>query len=123
MDCLMPPPGELDTAVDKLQQCLDLISENIPYSVIEAVKIVGVALLQTGRITAGRSHLLLYQGLHPEGDDQVKRLISQTYMSPKVPVLLKVENAIEKVPDGEPWSEQAQQANALWCTRPVVECD
>ena len=33
--------GELDNAVDKLQQCLDLIGDNVPFSVIEAIKIVG----------------------------------------------------------------------------------
>ena len=105
--------GELDNAVDKLQQCLDIIGDNIPFSVIEAVKIVGVALLHAGRITAGRSHLLLYQGLHPDADQQISRLISQTFMSPKVPVLLKVENAIQAPPEGTEWSERAAKANEM----------
>lgn len=102
--------GELDNAVDKLQQCLDLIGDNIPYSVIEAIKLVGVALLHSGRVIAGRNHLLLYQGLHPDADEQVSRLISQTFMSPKIPVLLKVENTIDPIPADVEWKEQAEKA-------------
>ncbi|MEC9094015.1 MAG: hypothetical protein VX438_15000, partial [Planctomycetota bacterium] len=105
--------GELDNAVDKLQQCLDLIEDNVPFSVIEAIKIVGVTLLHSGRVTAGRSHLLLYQGFHPESDEQVSKLISQTFMSPKIPVLLKVENPIVHAPQDAPWKEKSDQANTL----------
>lgn len=102
--------GKLDAAVDKLQQCLDLIGDSMPYSVIEAIKIVGLSLLQSGRITAGRSHLMLYQVLHPDADEQVSRLVSRTFMTPKIPALLKVEMPIVQPPTDQPWSEKAQQA-------------
>ncbi|MEE2640683.1 MAG: hypothetical protein VX768_08665 [Planctomycetota bacterium] len=105
--------GALDDAVDKLQQCMDLIGETIPFSVVEAVKLVGVSLLQSSRITAGRSHLMLYQALHPEADEKITRLIQQTFMNPKIPVLLKAENLPAPAPEEAPWKSAAEEANAL----------
>jgi tetratricopeptide (TPR) repeat protein len=102
--------GELDNAVDKLQQCLDLIGDNIPFSVIEAIKLVGISLLHSGRVIAGRNHLLLYQGFHPEKDEQVGRLISQTFMSSKIPLLMKVDNVAAEAPEGAPWREDFDTA-------------
>lgn len=105
--------GKLDSAVDKLQQCLDFIGENVPYSVIEAIKLVGVSLLHSGRIIAGRNHLQLYEGFQPEKDEQIARLVAQTYTSPKVPLLMKVENPISAPPEDAPWKDACQEAIQL----------
>ena len=105
--------GELDNAVDKLQQCLDLIGDNIPYSVIEAIRIVGISLLQSGRVIAARNHLQLYQGYSQEEDEKISRLIMQTYTSPKIPLLMKVENPTSTPPEDAPWKNDCQTALEL----------
>lgn len=82
--------GKLFEAVDSLQDSVDAIAGNeIPLSLANAFRVVGIGLLTNGHLLAGRAHLAFALELKNGQDDDLKMLLSQTFRSAEVPLLLK----------------------------------
>ena len=84
--------GKMFQAVETLQDSMDAITGNeIPLSLSNAFRLIGVGLLSSGHLLAGRAHLTFALELKNERDDELTGMISQTFRSAEIPLLLKNE--------------------------------
>jgi len=98
-------------AVDALQDSLELLDEDMPLRVLEAIGAVGHALLSEGEIVAGRGHLLLYAAIAPEGNDQAIDLLLRMNLQAGLPLLLREHLLARSCPPDAPWEPEFAHAD------------
>ncbi len=91
---------ELGDAVGRLQDALELVAEDMPLRVLEAIGAVGHGLLLAGDVVAARAHLWLYQGIIGRKDTRAMQLLLRLNQSAGLPVLLRDNLFLREVPEG-----------------------
>ncbi len=77
-------------AVDSLQDAMDAITGNeIPLSMAQAFRVVGIGLMQDGHLVAARAHLNFANDLKNGRDAELSRMIMETFRTPSSSLLLK----------------------------------
>jgi len=97
-------------AIGPLQNALELLEKDMPLRVLEAIGAVGQGLLMQGELVAARSHLLLYAGIAPEGDNRGLELLLRMNMKAGLPLLMREYLLLAECPPDVPWQEQYLQA-------------
>jgi len=100
-------------AIDPLQNALELLEEDIPLRVLEAIGAVCQALLVEGKLVAARGHFLFYAGIAPEGDNRVTELLLRMNLQAGLPLLLRDYLTPADCPPDAPWQEQYREATQL----------
>ncbi len=76
-------------AVAALQDGMEHVTGEIPYSLYDAMGAVAVRLLHEGHVMAAMAHLWVQMALSDEGDDEVRSFLVNLLKEPRVPLLLK----------------------------------
>lgn len=98
---------KIDEAVEALQDAMDAIVGNeIPISLANAFRMVGVGLFAQGKTIASRAHLTYALALKGESDMELAKLIHETMMSPNLPLVLKQEFPLDPAPEGVEWEKK-----------------
>ncbi len=98
-------------AIDPLQDALELLSDDMPLRVLEAIGAVGQALLMEGELVAARGHLLLYATIAPEKDNRAIELLLRMNLQAGLPLLLREYLLLTDCPGGVSWKSQFEEAN------------
>ena len=86
-----------------LQDALELLDNDMPLRVFEAIGAVGHALLLEGELVAARGHLLLYAGIAPEGDNLAIELLLRMNLQAGLPLLMREYLLLREAPAEAPW--------------------
>lgn len=105
--------GHGHKGIAPLQNALELLSDEMPQRVLEAVGAVGHALLLDGDVFAARGHLLLYAGISPEKDNAAIDLLLRLNLESGLPLLLRQEYFLKPAPEGSPWKQEYDEAAVL----------
>lgn len=100
-------------AAAALQHALDLVEENLPKRVLEAIGAVAHALLLEGNIVAARAHLWLFQGIAGNEDGRALQLLVRLNQSAGLPLLLRDHFYMQWAPEGHPAEPQHDHAQML----------
>lgn len=100
-------------AIGPLQDSLELLENEMPLRVLEAIGAVGQALLMEGDLIAARGHLLLYAGIAPEGDNRGLELLMRMNLQSGLPLLMRDYLILAESPPDVPWRKQYQDALRL----------
>lgn len=99
--------GKTDEAVEALQDAMDAIKGNeIPISLANAFRMVGVALFSEGKTMAGRAHLKYAMVLKNESDPEIGRMLQESLAAPSTPLVLKQEFPLAPVPEAVEWEKR-----------------
>lgn len=99
--------GKTAEAVEALQDAMDAITGNeIPISLANAFRMVGVALFSEGKTMAGRAHLKYAMVLKNESDPEIGRMLQESLAAPSTPLVLKQEFPLAPVPEGVEWEKR-----------------
>jgi hypothetical protein len=90
-------------AIARLQDSLELLNDEIPLRVLEAIGAVGQALLLEGDLIAARGHLLLYAGIAPEGDNRGLELLLRMNLQAGLPLLMRDYLILAECPPDVSW--------------------
>ena len=91
--------GDTEAAIAKLQDTMDAITGNeLPISLANAFRSVGIGLLNSGQVIAGRAHLEFASDLKDGQDEELQRMIYETYGFKGLPTVLKRSFNIAKPP-------------------------
>ncbi len=93
-------------AIGPLQDALELLDDDMPSHVFEAIGAVGHALLLEGELIAGRGHLLLYAGIAPKGDNMAIKLLLRMNLQSGLPLLIRELAHHQDCPDDAPWKSE-----------------
>ena len=110
---LLAAEGRAADAVEALQNGLDACSQNeIPVTMANSFRTVGMLLMSQGQVVAGRAHLIFASELRNGEDEVAAQLIMQSFRSPEIPMLLKSEFPIS-IPeeDAAPWAGKLANAS------------
>lgn len=110
---LLAETGDPVKAVGSLQRALELIDHDMPQRVLEAIGIVGRALLSTGHIVAAQAHLWLHASIAPEEDTRSRELLIGLNHYSGLPLVLRDQLRFRPWPTGVSWIKDAQQASDL----------
>ena len=99
--------------IDPLQDALDLLQEEMPLRVLEAIGAVGQALLVEGKLIAARGHLVLYASITPEEDNRALELLMRLNLQGGLPLLLRESLDLSEPPSQAAWKEEYEQAIQL----------
>lgn len=105
--------GSATEAVDILQDAIELLEDEMPQRVLEAIGAVGQALLHVGDLVAARAHLLLYAGIGPIEDNLAIKLLLRMNLQANLPLLLRDYLQPAECPEDASWRESYQQAIKL----------
>ncbi len=98
-------------AIGHLQDALEMLDDDMPLHVFEAIGAVGHALLLEGELIAGRGHLLLYAGIAPEDDNMAIQLLLKMNLQSGLPLLVReLANPLD-CPDDVPWQGEFNHAS------------
>ena len=82
--------GNTDQAVEALQDAMDGITGNeIPISLANAFKMVGIQLYREGHPVGGRAHLRYASALRNDADPELQQMVRETLANPQAPLVLK----------------------------------
>ena len=103
-------------AIGPLQDALELLDDDMPLHVFEAIGAVGHALLQEGELIAGRGHLLLYAGIAPKGDNMALKLLLRMNLQGGLPLLIRELTLPRNCPEDAAWQGEFNHAlrNRPW---------
>lgn len=93
-------------AIGALQDALELLDDDMPSHVFEAIGTVGHALLLEGELIAGRGHLLLYAGIAPKDDNMAIKLLLRLNLQSGLPLLIRELSYHQDCPDDAPWKSE-----------------
>ncbi len=105
---LLAAEGRAADAVEALQNGLDACpQQQVPVTMANAFRTVGMLLMSQGQVVAGRAHLVFAAELR-EGDNEVaSQLILQSLRSGDIPLILKSEFPITLPKNSqEPWLDK-----------------
>ena len=97
-------------AIGPLQDALERLEKDMPLRVLEAIGAVGQALLMEGELVAARTHLLLYAGIAPEGDNRGLELLLRMNLKAGLPLLMREYLLLADCPPDVSWQEQFEEA-------------
>lgn len=97
-------------AIDPLQDAMERLDKDMPLRVLEAIGAVGQALLMQGELISARSHLLLYAGIAPEGDNRGLELLLRMNLKAGLPLLMREYLLLPECPAEVTWQGQYQEA-------------
>jgi tetratricopeptide (TPR) repeat protein len=97
-------------AVGPLQDALELLDNDMPLRVFEAIGAVGHALLLEGELIAARGHLLLYAGIAPEGDNLALELLLRMNLQSGLPLLMREYLLLHEAPADAAWKVEFDHA-------------
>ena len=100
-------------AVDHLQNAMELLEEDMPARVLQAIGAVGQALLVEGNLIAARAHLWLYQGIAGRDDTRAMELLSRLNQVSGLPLMLRDHLYLQEAPVGHPAEERHDHAQML----------
>ncbi len=99
--------GDLDASVEALQDAMDSIKGNeIPVSLANAFRMVGVGLYTQGNIVAARAHLIYASALKGDGDPELQQMLQETLVTQSTPLVLKQDFALGAAPEGVEWEKK-----------------
>lgn len=97
-------------AVGPLQDALELLEDDMPLRVFEAIGVVGHALLLEGELIAARGHLLLYAGIAPEDDNLALELLLRMNLQSGLPLLMREYLLLHDAPAEAAWKVEFDHA-------------
>jgi tetratricopeptide (TPR) repeat protein len=98
------------TAIGPLQDALELLENDMPLRVFEAIGAVGHALLLEGELIAARGHLLLYAGIAPEDDNLALELLLRMNLQAGLPLLMREHLVLHEAPHDAAWKVEFDHA-------------
>jgi tetratricopeptide (TPR) repeat protein len=110
---LQAETGEATAAVGSLQRALELIDHDMPQRVLEAIGIVGRALLAAGHVVAAQAHLWLHAAIAPKEDVRSRELLVGLNHYSGLPLILRDRLYFRPWPTDVPWAKDALQASQL----------
>ncbi len=96
-----------------LQQALELLEDEMPPRVLQAIGSVGQALLIEGNLIAARAHLWLYQGISGKEDSRAMELLMRLNQSAGLPLLLRDHAYLRELELGHAAETQHDHAQIL----------
>ena len=82
--------NKTEEAIAKLQDAMDAITGNeLPISLANAFRSLGIGLLNGGQLIAGRAHLEFAADLKGEQDEELQRMVFDTFCFKGLPTVLK----------------------------------
>lgn len=97
----------VEAAVEALQDSMDAITGNeIPISLANAFRIVGMGLYETGNLFAARAHLVYASALKGNQDRGLLQALQATWRPTAMPLLLKQDFQLQPVPAGVEWEKK-----------------
>jgi hypothetical protein len=109
---LLAPTTDVLAAVQSLQQALDQIDRNMPRRVLEALGVVGHALLVSGHLIAAQAHLWLYVSV-AQDDNKAIGLLARLNQMGGLPLLVRDQLRLRNWPAGVHWKPEAERATQL----------
>lgn len=99
--------GELEAAVEALQDAMDAITgSEIPISLGNAFRVVGMGLLSASRTYAAAAHLKYALVLKGDSDPELQRVMYELYRSPNTPLILKQDFYLAQPIEGVEWEKR-----------------
>ncbi len=99
--------GDTGAAIDRLQDAMDAITGNeIPITFANAFRLVGLGLLSQRHLLGARAHFHFAQVLKGQRDDDLQRLLFETYRIPETSLLLKHDYRLYQPPEDKEWSRK-----------------
>ncbi|MFK7769226.1 MAG: hypothetical protein AB8B55_18540 [Mariniblastus sp.] len=99
--------GNTDQAVESLQDAMDAITGNeIPISLANAFKMLGVGLYSEGKTIGGRAHLRYASALKNDSDPELQQMVHETLANPQAPLVLKQDFALSPPIEGVEWEKK-----------------
>ena len=99
--------NDIEAAVEVLQDAMDAITGNeIPISLANAFRMVGIALMNIGNPFAAKAHLRYAFALKGESDPELQRALYELYRSPNTPLVLKQSFALSPPVEGVEWEKK-----------------
>lgn len=97
-------------ALGPLQDALEMLNDDMPLRVFEAIGAVGHALLIEGELIAARGHLLLYAGIAPEEDNLALELLLRMNLQAGLPLLMREYLLLHDAPANAAWKVEFDPA-------------
>ncbi|MEX0643603.1 MAG: hypothetical protein WD468_12945 [Pirellulales bacterium] len=110
---LQAETGDAPAAVRSLQRAIELIDQEMPQRVLEAIGIVGRALLSTGHVMAAQAHLWLHAAIAPKEDIRSRELLVGLNHYSGLPLILRDQLHFRAWPAEAPWANEALEASHL----------
>jgi tetratricopeptide (TPR) repeat protein len=99
--------GQTDKAVASLQDAMDSITGNeIPLSLANAFRMVGVGLFSEGKSIAARAHLKYAMALKGDSDPELGRMLHESLVSQSTPLVLKQDFPLAPSPADVEWEKR-----------------
>lgn len=98
------------SAIGPLQDALELLENDMPLRVFEAIGAVGHALLLEGELISARGHLLLYAGIAPEGNNHAVELLLRMNFEAGLPLLIREYLLLRDAPADAKWKVEFDHA-------------
>lgn len=98
------------SGVGPLQDALELLENDMPLRVFEAIGAVGHALLLEGELIAARGHLLLYAGIAPPGDNLALELLLRMNLQSGLPLIMREYLLLHEAPADAAWKVEFDHA-------------
>ena len=99
--------GKMDESVDALQDAMDSIKGNeIPISLANAFRMVGLGLFAQGKLIAARAHLIYASALKNDQDPELLQILNEIQSAPSTPLILKQDFSLGKAPADVEWESK-----------------
>ncbi len=98
--------GDIPTAIDKLQDAMDLIQGEIPIALANTFRMLGAVLLSAGHLIAARAHLQFSLMIRNEIDEEVQRMLQESFRMPGAPLVLKTDFRLDQVNSDQQWHDK-----------------
>ena len=103
---LFAAQGDIKLAIQSLQDALDYLpGEEVPVSLANGFRLIGIALLKSGDPFAGRAHLRYALQLKGQQDEELNYMMLESYRMPWPNLLLKEDPRVDEAPVDQPWSD------------------
>ncbi len=103
---------KISQSVNSLQDAMDAITGNeIPISLSNAFRVIGLGLLSEGHLVGARAHLKYASALKGGNDDELQRMIYETFRIPRSSLLLKQDFSLAPVPENVEWAKWFRNAH------------
>ena len=99
--------GKIAEAIEALQDAMDAITGNeIPISLSNAFRMLGIGLFNEGNTIAGRAHLTYALALKGDSDKELIGMLHETLVSRSIPLVLKQDFPLGSPPEGVQWEKK-----------------
>lgn len=99
--------GKMDESVEALQDAMDSIKGNeIPISLANAFRMVGLGLYSQGKLIAARAHLIYASALKNDQDPELQQILHEILSAPSTPLIVKQDFALGRAPADVEWESK-----------------